>query len=134
MLGHHKVPLTDFIDENDVRVPPVRGHAELHLGADAAFAVWRVGTRRIGLVRYQDPRAGEINVEEMVDDVHAGLAVGIELVGPVQGAFCKEWVGRVERRFEEVVELVQEPGNDALVCAIVYTLLEPQFCLARTYR
>lgn len=111
----HDLTLIDEIHQDDIGLPTVQRTAQCALCADTATAGHGIGLRCAQAIGDQD--AQDLDVQEMIDDVHASIGRGTGWT--VDAATREVRVGYVEGGFEVISELVENIGNGVDISAVI---------------
>ena len=116
ILRLQHISLIKEIHQHPLRRPPIRRYAQVRLGPDTPRARCRIRRLIRGIIRDIDPQS--VQIEEVVDDVHAAVRAGAGWT--VETAIGEGGVCRVVGGFKKVGEFVQDVGvrgrGGAVVC------------------
>lgn len=116
VLCVYDLTLIDEIHQDNVRLPTVERAAQCALRPNTATARDGIGLRCAQAIGDQD--AQDLDVQEMIDDVHAPISRGTGRT--VDAATREVRICYVEGGFEVISELVEDIGDGVDIGAVIY--------------
>lgn len=115
LLRPQNITLVREIHQHNIRHLVIQPLTQARLRTNTSIPTDRV--RRRGRQSIRHERTQDVNIEEVIDDIHAAGSGGAR--GSVDGAVGEGRVGDVVGGLEEIGEFIKDVGDGGGICAVV---------------